>query len=340
MQTVLLKAPRQIEIGEVEKPQPRNDEVLLRIQHVGLCGTDVHLFLGHREPPGYPFTPGHEILGVVESIGRGVTSLSVGQRVVLEPNYPCGACALCRGGRGNICPNKQIVGINLPGCLSHYAAAPAEFVWPLPAEIAAEDAVTIEPMAVSLHALMTSRARPGDSIAVIGLGAIGLLLTHLAAQTGLRVFATERTAAKLDLASQLGAHELDLAEGDDLGRRLATRWERAGVTSVFECAGAPTTTNLALEAAPRGAEVVLVGLSEKPASFIPLQVVRRGISIVGSMIYDHPIDFRRTIGLIADGVIHPGRIVAERFPLAQAAAAFQRAATGGVAKIVVDVSWK
>ena len=131
MKASLLWGPGEIAIDEVADPDFGADEVMIQCGYAGICGTDVSFFQGHRSVP-YPFVLGHEVTGCVTAVGRDVTKLSVGQRVIVEPNYPCGECRLCLAGRGAVCPQKKSMGVNLPGCFSEYAVAPAEFVWPLP----------------------------------------------------------------------------------------------------------------------------------------------------------------------------------------------------------------
>ncbi len=174
MKAALLLAPEEISLQDVAEPFPQEGEVVIQPSHAGICGTDVSFYLGHRRA-SYPFVLGHEVLGRVAGIGKGITKFREGERVVVEPNYPCASCKLCRAGRGAVCPHKQSMGVNLPGCFAGLAAAPAEFVWPVPDAVSDEDAATIEPMAVSLHGLLQSGAQKGDTVAVLGCGVVGLL---------------------------------------------------------------------------------------------------------------------------------------------------------------------
>jgi len=295
----------------------------------GICGSDVSFYLGHRAAP-YPFLLGHEVLGRVCAVGAGVTPFDSGQRVIVEPNYPCGACAFCRSGRGNICPHKIAVGITAPGCFAESFTAPAEFVWRVPDEISDADAVVIEPLAVSLHALWHAGARMGDTVAVIGCGTTGLLLIQGAVAQSVRVLAHARSDDKRERARALGALP---ADGDE----VAKLWRDENVTTVFECAGTPEAVELALSAAPRGSQVVLLGLAAAPANFVPLRLVREGIGVRGSMIYDHPEDFARTLALVKQGRLHPSRIITDELPFAAMDRAVQMAATGQSGKIVVTV---
>lgn len=330
MKAALLFAPQKIEISETAMPPLGRDEVSIKPVLAGICGSDVSLFIGHRTPTAYPLLLGHEVVGHVTAAGEDVTKIKVGQRVIVEPNYPCGTCAYCRAGRGNICPNKKSLGITISGCFAEQFAAPAEFVWPVPDAISDENAVTIEPLAVSLHALWQSGVQIGDTIAVLGCGSTGLLLVQAAVSQGIRVFAHDKFDSKVEMARQMGAQV-------DQGSEPSKLWRDEGVTSVFECAGASATVELALNAVPRGGQVILMGLSSSQANFLPLKFVREELRVSGSIIYDHPADFVRAISLVERGVLLPKSIVSHTFPFTDINHALQLASTGEAGKVLLSM---
>jgi 2-desacetyl-2-hydroxyethyl bacteriochlorophyllide A dehydrogenase len=334
MQAGVLTAPRSIELQPRPIPEPGPSEVRIKLKAVGICGSDVSLFLGHRPDLVFPLIIGHEGFGYVDKLGEGVSQFKIGDRVVIEPNYPCGHCDYCWQGRGNICPNKRIIGVLETGCFAEYAVIPAEFIWHVPDSISDNDAIVIEPTAVALHTLYTSPARPGDTIAVIGLGAIGLLVTHLAQRMGYQILAYDRVPEKVALASSFGAIPIP---ADTTTAQLATHWKEARVHTVFECAGAAAALTMAVEAAPRGSYVVVAGLSDKPSAIIEFGITRQGINILTSIIYQHPIDFRRTISLIESGFLQPSRIISAKESFSNLASALEIASTGQHAKIVLNV---
>lgn len=331
MKAAFLDAPRQLTIRTVPIPEPRAGEVRVRLSRVGICGSDVHLFLGHR-PLAQPTIIGHEGYGYIDALGDGVTTRRAGERVVIEPNIPCMHCRFCRQGRGNICLNKRVVGLTEAGCFAEYICLPEAFCWPVPDAVSTADAVCVEPTAVSLHALSLSSARPGDAIAIVGLGAIGLLLSHVALRLGYRVLVSELNAVKRQQAVREGA----IAVAGD-APALNAIWEAHEVVAVFECAGSAGTASLVTAAAPRGAEIILVGLSEQPAQFTPLRMAREGISLIPSIIYRHPTDFRRTLDLIARQTITPSAIISGTYPLDRLQSAFEQAITGHESKLIVDI---
>ena len=331
MKAALLYEPQKIVINETDVPRLEPDEVMIRPKYVGICGSDVSLFTGHRVASTYPLLPGHELVGYVTAVGGDVKQIKKDQRVIVEPNFACGVCNYCRAGRSNICQNKKSLGVTISGCFAEQFVAPAEYVWPVPDTISDEDAVTIEPLAVSLHALWQSNTQIGDTVAVIGCGSTGLLLIQAAIAQGMHVFAHDILAGKLDMARQLGARV-------DSSSDVASLWSDNGVTTVFECAGVSSTVELALSAVPRGGQIVLLGLSASSVSFTPLKFVREEIRVSGSIIYNHPADFARTISLVEKQVLSPKSIVSHTFSFQEISQALQLASTGESGKILLDMS--
>jgi threonine dehydrogenase-like Zn-dependent dehydrogenase len=334
MKAAFLVQPNQIQIIEIPIPEPKAGEVRIKLKKVGICGSDIHLFLGHRLLEK-PTIIGHEGFGIIDKIGEGVHR-TIGERVAIEPNIPCKYCDHCLRGNGRICSNKRVIGLTEPGCFAEYICIPQEFCWYIPDEISDADAVVIEPMAVAVHALFSSKAKPGDTIAIVGLGAIGLLITHLALVLGYQVLVTEINASKLKMATDLGAISL-LINGDFNMQceMLAQAYEKYNVVAIYECAGIAKTASLVAASASRGSEIVLVGLSEKEANFQPLKIAREGITIVPSLIYDHPFDYRRTIQLIKTKVIQPSFIISNSTEIDNLQDALQLAAKGDESKIVL-----
>jgi len=337
LQTFLVE-PHNISMAESPVPEPGKGEVLIRLKMTGICGSDIHMFKNGLRVPG-PLTIGHEGIGIIHKVGEGVSSQRVGERVVIEPNIQCFNCPECWKGRGNVCRNKRIIGVNETGCFAEYIAIPGDFAHTLPVNISDTDAVAIEPAAVALAALNRSNAKPGDTIAVIGLGAIGMLLTHVAISLGYKVLVTELVESKIRKAVDMGAI---FVEGGKTLKETAEIYESVfqneEVHTVFECAGSEKSASLAIESAPRGVDIVLLGLSEDPASFNPRFFSRKGHNIIPSLIYNYPFDFRRCIRLVESRIISPGIIVSKYFPLEKLEEALIEALKGEESKIVIRIS--
>jgi L-iditol 2-dehydrogenase len=345
MKSAILNKPNLIQVKQTLIPEPKAGEVRIKLKMIGICGSDVHLFLGHRLLEKSTII-GHEGLGYIDKLGTDVLNRKVGERVVIEPNIPCMHCKYCRSGRGNICINKRVIGVNEVGCFAEYICLPEAFCWGIADTISDADAVTIEPTAVGYSALFASKAQSGDTIAVIGLGAIGLLLTHLALALGYKVLVTELNENKLKMVTDLGAIDAKTLQNTQNTEGVATEeqsailakiWDENDVVAVFECAGSAYTASLATAAAPRGSEIVLVGLSGSLATFKPLKIAREGITIVPSIIYDHPFDFKRTIQLIESKIIRPSFIISRYMDLNDIQSALEIAAKGDDSKIIITV---
>jgi L-iditol 2-dehydrogenase len=331
----LLLEPYKIDFIHAEIPVPREGEVLIKLLIVGVCGSDVHMFRnGHQSDA--PLTLGHEGIGVIADVGKGIPQGRVGERVVIEPNIPCLHCPECRKGRGNICRNKRKVGVSEHGCFAEYVTIPGEFAHRLPESIEDKDAVTIEPTVVALSAIKRSNVRPGDTIAVIGLGAIGMLLTHAALAFGYKVLVSDIVDSKVKMAVEIGAEFiLDGYAAIEDTTIMETVLRESEVSAVFECAGTGKTASLAIKAAPRGADVILLGLSEDLAWFSPRLLSQKGNNIIPSLIYDHPIDFQRCINLVEKDIIKPGFVVTRYYSLEELPEALNEAQKGQESKIVI-----
>ena len=336
MRAAILEAPGRLVVQDTPEPTPADGEVLVAVELAGVCGSDIPLFQGTR-PASYPLILGHEAIGRVARPGR--SGLAEGTRVVIEPNIPCGVCPVCRRGRGNVCPDKRSLGLNVPGVFADCVGVPTGFVHPVPPEIAPIDAVGLEPLAVAVHAFGLGEAAEGDAVAIIGCGTEGLLLTQVAVAMGARVLAADMRPDRLAVAERLGAARTLHVPADqtpqDVGARIAAEWSP---TVVFECAGAAPAVELAIQAVAIGGRVVLVGLAAKPVPVVPMRFVRRGLTLAASLIYDHPTDFERTIELARTGRVHPSAVVTHVQPLEQVADVLPLVAAGQTGKALVDVA--
>ncbi len=311
MRAAVLHGPRTVSIECVPVPQPAADEVLVAVDAVGLCGSDVHCYMGERSME-YPMVLGHEVTGHIVAIGTNVQPQRLGERVVIEPNIPCGECALCARGLGRICTRKQSIGLTRWGGLADYVAVPASFAWSLPETVTLRDAVTIEPTTVAVHALRHAQVEPGAVIAIVGCGGVGLLLAIVAIAQGYGVVAIEPNETRRSAVMAAGAICAFAASNTQEAQSI---FEQAGVVAIFECAGLSITTQLCLDAAPQGSTIVLVGMGTEDVALNPLRFVRNELTVRGALIYEHPRDFARTIDLVVSGQLAPGSTVGPPQPL-------------------------
>jgi threonine dehydrogenase-like Zn-dependent dehydrogenase len=290
-------------------PEPRagSGQVLVRVLGVGICGSDLDLVAGTRHPPSVPWVPGHEAAGEIIATGDGVDPSRVGQRVVIEPNFPCRRCPACRSGQTSMCPDRTAVGFTAPGVLAELVTVPAAYAWPVPGDWADTDAVCAEPLTVALAAIKRSAAEPGSRCLVIGAGSQGALLCLALAARGITPYVLEPHAGRRRLAIELGAR--------------AARAGDQGFRTVFETSGAASALTAATGKAARGGTVVLIGLGRSTRIDTSL-VVRHQLMLRGSMIYDHPGDFAATL---TSAIPSPGRVLRACYPFAEAKAAMRAA---------------
>ena len=324
MRAAVLHGPRDLRVQAVQDLAPGAGEVVVRVVAVGLCGTDYRIWTGER-PVAYPLVMGHEFIGHVLAVGPGVDNVRVGEKVAVEPNYSCGVCALCREGNRNLCLARTAVGIDVDGGLAEQARLPARVCWPAPPALSDEQLLLAEPLAVVTRAAGRAAPRAGETAAVVGAGTLGLLAVQVLKARGLSVLAVGRTEARLDVARALGADAVAAANAPtpDAAPLAAARAlsGREGVDVVIETAGTPEAVGQAIELARPGGRVVLTGLPHAPSSVEFFRVVRRELSLFGSMIYQ--AEFPEAIRLLADGKVRTERLLTHRFPLEAALEAFR-----------------
>jgi 2-desacetyl-2-hydroxyethyl bacteriochlorophyllide A dehydrogenase len=322
-------------IEEVEVRAPAAGEVRVRVAASGLCGTDYAIWTGDR-PVAYPRVMGHEFVGRVAALGEGVDTLAIGDRVVVEPNYSCGRCPLCREGNRNLCLSRVTIGIDVDGGFAEEVCAPARLSWPIPPAVRDADAVLIEPLAVVVRAVERGVPRAGETAAVVGAGNLGLLAVQVLRALDLRVLVVGRTPSRLPLAVQLGASAVHATTEGPLDAAARAFSGREGIDLVVETAGTPRAVSHALELVRPGGRVVLTGLPHDPTPVAFFSVVRREITITGSMIYQD--EFPRALDLVATGRVQTAPLVTHRFPLAEIDAAFAAHRDPASIKVAVEVA--
>jgi L-iditol 2-dehydrogenase len=319
MRAAVLHGPRDIRMETRDALAPAAGEAVVRVSASGLCGTDYRIWSGDR-PVAYPLIMGHEFIGEVAAVGAGVSTLRPGQRVAVEPNFSCGVCPLCREGNRNLCLSRTAVGIDVNGGFAEQACVPARCCWPAPAGIEPDQLMLAEPLAVVVRAVARGNAVAGESAAVLGVGALGLLAIQVLKAKGLRVLAVGRVSRREELARALGADGFATTEGGEATEAARTFSGREGVDLVVETAGTALAVEQSLELARPGGRVVLTGLPHEASTVNFFSVVRREISIAGSMIYQQ--EFPEAIALLSTGKVRVGDLVTHRFPLERLADAF------------------
>src|SRR5213596_1200375 len=274
MHAAVLRGPRDVRVEQRAQPSPGPGEAIVRVFASGLCGTDYRIWNGDR-PVDYPRVMGHEFIGEVMAVGGDVSNLRPGQKVAVEPNYSCGRCPLCREGNRNLCLSRTAIGIDVDGGFAEQARLPARCCWPAPPEISDDQLMLAEPLAVVVRAVARGEAKRGESAAVLGVGALGLLAIQVLKARGARVLAIGRTEHREHLARAMGAEQFTAGGAGGAAEAARALSGREGVDLVIETAGTGVAVEQALELTHPGGRVVLTGLPHEASTVNFFGVVRR-----------------------------------------------------------------
>lgn len=324
MQAARWYGAHDIRIEQVPEPRPGPGEVRLRVKWCGICGSDLHeykkgpIFIPTRPHPltgkMAPIVLGHEFSAEVVEVGAEVTNVAVGDRVTANACLICHTCPWCRSGRYNLCEKLGSIGLCADGGFAEFTLIPAYTLHRLPAQVSWEAGALTEPTSVALHAVKKGRVQPGETIAVVGAGTIGLLVLQAALACGARRgYVIEPVAHRRQIAEELGvAAAIDpAAKAADKEIHALTSGLRADV--VFECVGSPQVVDAAIRVAGKGGRVVLVGVytESSPASWGRLQGHEK--ELIGSSAYGD--EFPLALAMLADGRIKAEPLLGERISL-------------------------
>ncbi|WP_292657760.1 zinc-dependent alcohol dehydrogenase family protein [Mesorhizobium sp.] len=337
MKAVRLEAVGGITLRDVDMPDIGADELLVRIEACGVCGTDRHLFHGEF-PCTPPVTPGHEFSGLVEAIGKSVSGFAIGDRVTGDPNIACGRCARCHAGQINLCSNLRAIGIHRDGGFAEYLALPQKQAFVLPAGLDPMHGAFCEPLGCCLHGVDLAGIKPGSSVVVLGGGVIGLLTVQLARLAGATtIILSTRQASRRALAEDLGATmTIDPTTADVIDAIAGpVGLVPGGVDVVFECAGVRETVEQSMRLARAGGTVVIVGVTPQgvKAEFEPFDLLFRELKVLGSFL--NPYTHRRAAELIASGTIEIDRLISRQVSLEEAPAVIANPPAPGEIKVLV-----
>ena len=315
-----------IRVEEVPLPEYEPDDVLVRVEACGICGTDIHILSGHMHPlwpPHYPFIQGHEWCGEVVALGKGVKrDLQVGDRVIVEPTIGCKQCTTCIAGNYHLCDNAskkdggyRLLGHTYNGAFSEYGVAPPTNLHQIPETMGWQEGVIVNQVVIAMHALdRGGRVQPADIVAITGPGLLGLSVLGLAKHYGAsRTYITGR-GPRLEVAKEMGVDiAIDITKEDPV-QVVMEDTNGMGADLVVECAGTPEAVQHAIGMVRRGGRVVLEGINGNQE--VPIKtdrIVLDEISLLGAR--GSPNCYPRSIQLIADGAVNARRMLTHDFPL-------------------------
>lgn len=326
MKAWVLNGIGDIRLQDVEKPEPADGEVLVRVQAAGICGSDIPRIY-QTGAYHHPLIPGHEFAGIVEQEGAASGAQWVGKRVGIFPLIPCGACLPCSRKTYEMCQNYSYLGSRRDGGFAEYVAVPENNLIELPADVSIEAAAMLEPMAVAVHAIRRVAPRPDDVVAVCGLGAIGLFLVMFLKEMGVeKIVAIGNKELQKQKAMQLGISETEYFDTryGNVAEWLTECTKGAGADVFFECVGKKETISLAVDHASPAGRVCVVG---NPYSDITLEkpvywkILRNQLTVTGtwnsSFLHEPSDDWHYVIDCLAGKKIHSDTFVTHSFSLDQ-----------------------
>lgn len=329
-----------VELREMPLPEIGDEDVLLRVGAVSVCGSDIHQWHNsHNWPVNIPVILGHEFSGVVAATGRRVTGFKEGERVVCETHaYVCGRCPMCRGGRYNLCPTRKGFGYGLHGAMTQYVKAPERCLHHIPDTLPFHYACLTEPCCVAYHAtVVNANIRPGDMVVVIGPGPIGLLCARMAALSGahpLIVAGRAADAQRLEGALKLGATRVVNVDQENL-EDVVRSYDPYGAEVVIEASGASRPLEAAMKMARADGTVVKVGWSPDNVPLDMNPLVQKNVRLQGSFSHTWGM-WEKVIRMLDSGQLMPDVIVGLKTGLEDWENAFQTMHSGAVIKSVLE----
>ena len=345
MKAVYLTGLRQMELRQA--PTPRlsgSHDVLLRIDTLGVCGSDIHYYTQGRIGPQmapFPLILGHEIAATVLEVGVEVKSLHPGQRVAVDPLVACGECDQCRAGRKHTCRNQKFLGNpgQLPGALVEYLVMPAACCSPVPDSLNDDQAAVVEPLSIGVYAAQMAQLAPGARVGIVGSGPIGLCtLLAVRAQTPAAVYVTDLVDERLAAARACGVAWTGNPRREDVVAAIR-RLEPLGLDAVFECAGEQDALDQGVELLKPGGALLVVGIPEVDRVSFNINLLRRNeLRILNVRRQNQCVE--RAIELIASGRVDVRPLVTHHFRLDETARAFElvSARSDGVVKAIIRIS--
>jgi (R,R)-butanediol dehydrogenase/meso-butanediol dehydrogenase/diacetyl reductase len=347
MKAALYHGPHDVRIEQLDTPTPEAGEVLLKVTRSGMCGTDASewkagpiIFPLHKPHPTSglvgPMVMGHEFIGEIVAVSDDVSGFSVGDRVASGAGISCGECPRCQEGRTNLCFKYVTHGLNRHGGMAEYVAVPASTLVPIPSDLSDDHAGLAQPLAVGLHAARRARVSPGDTVVLIGAGAIGTFvlagLRHLGAE---RVIVVDFAGARLDRASRLGA-DVVVPVDDNTDATIRDLIGTIGADVVIEASGAPGQTNRAGGWVRQGGTLLQVGLASTPQEINLHHIVMSEITIETTLAHVCGEDLAPALEILRSTSL-ADELLEGVFPLEELPNQLERLATGQIqGKVLFD----
>ena len=313
MKAAVLEGVKKIAVVKhYKKPEPGDEEVLIKVEACGVCGTDFKLYKGDYSGK-LPVILGHEYAGTVEKVGAKVKGIKPGDRVVADPNESCGACNYCRSAQSTFCSDMAAYGVLSDGGFAEYTIANQKGAYKIPGSLKSEIAAFTEPVACAVHCIDRADIKIGQSVAIIGAGPMGQLILQMVKNTGAsKIIHIDRHDWKLDTAKKYGADEVINAAKTDVPAKVKELTNGMGADVVIEAIGSVGTFEQSFTLVKRGGRIVLFGFCPEgqEATVVPFNILSQELSIVGAWV--NPYTFPRAIELLSSGRVEVGHLITNR----------------------------
>ncbi len=313
MKAAMLKAPHQFELVDVPSRPLQEGEARVRIASSGICGSDMAIVRGDNPFAKYPVIPGHEFAGTVMEV-KGTSSVQAGERVYVKPLPTCGECEACHKGESNHCSKLEVLGVHRDGSYAEEIVVPSYLLRRLPDELSFDEGSMIEPTAIAVHINNRADTKPGDKVAILGAGVIGLLVSQVAKARGAKtVFATDLVDSRLELAKSLGVDVTANPTRDDV---VEIGLSQVGeFDTVVDLAGPKFTMDQAIKLTKAGGRILLLVPPEDPQLLIKdfTSVFRKELTIMVSRLYGD--DFDQAVPLMVEGKVQTKPLITHIFKL-------------------------
>ena len=324
MKEAVMTSPGVIEYREVAvQGKLKENEVLLRIQKIGVCGSDIHVYHGQHPATPYPVVQGHEFSAIVEAVGKNVKNIVPGMRATARPQLVCGVCAPCKRGQYNVCQNLKVQGFQAPGVARELFVTEVDRVAVFPDHVSFDYGAMIEPVAVASHATGKVSSLEGKNVVVTGAGTIGNLIAQFAKARGARkVLITDISDYRLNIAKQCGIDGILNISKDSFEEKINEFFREEGFQVGIEAAGVQESLDVLLQYIEKGSEIVIVGVYAENPRINMYYVGEHELKVIGSLMYLHK-DYQEAIDVIASEKINLSPLVTNHFPFEKYDDAYQ-----------------
>jgi len=310
----IMTAPGKIEFQEIPVPKFNENEVLVKIMRIGICGSDIHVYHGEHPYTQYPITQGHEVSGKIEKIGSKVQGFNLNEKVTIQPQVVCKQCFQCTHGRYHICDDLKVMGFQTTGAGSEFFAVNSEKLIKLPSDMTYEQGAMIEPCAVGVHAVLKGGDISGFNILVLGAGPIGNLVAQSAKALGARaVMITDLSDFRLGIAKEVGIDFAINPTKQSLSKEIEKSFGLDKADLIIECVGVNETIDTAINYARKGTDIVVVGVFSNNPEINLGFIQDRELRLIGNLMYQTE-DYNKAIELVQSKKINLQPLMTKHFP--------------------------